>query len=288
MYKNYAFKSAVENMHRFIERLYAMFITCRNTNDTITSSKDSLEQLEQANEEYVPLLHDRREIMRMKWRIAIIFLSAGVDYLLSSNAMPIIVEKFSMPLILSYAVPFFLIGIEIAISYFQSLRQRSASEESFFLNHLQYVVLIVLVSLTVLVVMFSLQSYNQTLDGPFIPYLIGTVAFQVALLAASIMLHLFLIREAEQIMEAIAFMRFKREHDTLSKQLSRLRDHNGHNNLPAFTKDSQKFVQELDSFNRQFPDANIDFTKTMPADLLRAVNLAMGRKVFVIESHSED
>jgi hypothetical protein len=274
-------------IHRLIESLFQLFTHGRTSNGEVIKLKDKKQMLDTNNPDYTEIIEDRRENMKMYWRVLIIFLSIGVDFLLSFQAMTILCEEFSLPEILKFIVPAFLIAVEIGISYFQILNQRIGEHSSWLVRNAQYLVLLILTGLTILVIIFSIQMYNTSSDGmSFLAYLAGTVLLQTALLVASIMLHLWLIRNAEAIAETLAYFHYKIDRNNLVRKINRLERKNKKKYVHAFAAGAYKLVQKIEFFKQEYPGANINFTKTMPASLATAINQVMGKDVFIIEKNA--
>ncbi len=271
-------------IHRLIESLFQIFTHGRTSNGEVIKLKEKKQMLDTNNPDYSEIIEDKRENMKMYWRLLIIFLSIGVDFLLSFQAMTILCDEFSLPEILKFIVPGFLIAVEIGISYFQILNQRTGEHSSWLVRNAQYLVLLILAGLTILVIVFSIQMYNTSSDGmSFLAYLVGTLLLQIALLIASMMLHLWLIRNAEAIAETLAYFHYKIDRNNLVRKINRLERKNKNKYMHPFTKDAYKLVQTIEHFKQEYPGSNIDFNKTMPANLATAINQVMGKNVFTIE-----
>jgi len=128
--------------------------------------------------------------------------------------------------------------------------------------------------------MYSLQSYNPAIDGNYRAFLIGTLIVQIVLLCASLLMHLWLIRHASDVAEAIGFLKFKFDHSAISKKITRLQADDVPTNDKAFLTETQKFTRELNAFKRKYPEAADDILKTIPADVLHEMHSAMGHQLF--------
>jgi len=283
--EKHAISIAEKAIHRLIEYLLEIFLVCKSTNEAIQTLKEQRQALDDNNPEYAADREDKRESMKMSWRLVIIILSIGVDFLLSIQAISILTDKFDLPSILKWVVPTFLIVTEIGISYFQILHQRDGGKGSWVVRNVQYFVLVILAAFSILVIVFTAQTYDASIDNiSFIAFITGTIALQIALLVGSIMLHLWLIRNAEAVAEASAYFHYIIARRKLTKKIEKLEHKNKTANLPAFTKDTYKLVQAVEFFKTRFPYATANFEKTIPIELIRAINIIMGRNVFAVDT----
>lgn len=270
-------------IHRLIESLFQLLTLGRTNNEEAVKLREKRQSLDDSNPDYAEIVDDRRENMKQYWRVLIIILSIGVDFLLSFQAMTILCDEFNLPEILKYLAPAFLIAVEIGISYFQILNQRTGERSSWIVRNAQYLVLLILLGLVILVIIFSIQTYNSSTDGiSFLSFLVGTLLLQIALFVASLMLHLWLIRNAEAIAETLAYFHYKIDRNNLIRKSNNLDTKNKRRYLHVFAADAYRLVQKMENFKQEYPDATIDFAKTMPADLAIAINQVMGKEIFII------
>lgn len=277
--------SVAENaLHRMIESLYRLFIVCKHTSQAISKKQETLQQLEQANQDYVEILNDHREKMKQYWSIILMILACAIDSIIAGQAMAILCELFGFPQILKYLVPAILVTVEIGISYLQALKLREGTRLSWIMRAIPYLVLFILVGFSILTITYNIQSYSPQFDGANrTVFIITTCIIQGMLLVASILMHLWLIVHSEDLAESINFFLFKRKHEKLSKDIVKMEAKNKNENIKRFTRDSQRFVQEYDRFHREQPQSGIDFTRTMPNELVKAVNMVMGKPVLALE-----
>lgn len=281
--------TAEQTIIRLIEALLHLFTVCKSRNEEITKLKADRDSLDENNPDFHEIVEDRRENNKMNWRIVIMCLSICVDFFLLYNAMTILCEQFGLPGFLKIIVPAFLIIVEVGVSYFSAIQQRSGEPSSWLSRNLQYFVLLILIGFSVLVIMYSIQGYNAALDGmSFQSFLTGTIVLQVALLISSIMLHIWLIKNAEAIAETFAYFRYKSDRKKLTQKIDRMEKENSKKYLPDFTKRTHNLIQNIESFKRSHPDANPNFERAMPADLMRGMNQVMGKQVFFIEPVNAD
>ncbi|MBK6484083.1 MAG: hypothetical protein IPG01_13365 [Chitinophagaceae bacterium] len=275
---NHSANIAQQTIFRLVEKLLNLFTMCKSLNEEIAALKEKLSVLDQTNPDFFEILEDRRESTKMSWRFIIIFLSMCIDFFLLYNGMTILCHQFGWPVILKILIPAFLIVTEIGISYFSIIQNRSGEGSSWIIRNLQYFVLVILVALTFLVILYSAQEYSETVDGvSFLTFFTGTVIIQISLLVASLMLHLWLIRNGEAIAEIFAYMRYRIDRRKLAGRIDQVERENRDKNLPDFTKDTHSLVQKIEAFRRDFPMIKIDFERTIPADLIRAINRVMGK-----------
>jgi hypothetical protein len=276
----HASQAAANVIYRLIEALHDLLTFGKSKNEEIERLKKKRDNLDSANEEYANIIEDRRENMKMNWRIAIMFLSIVIDFALCYSAMIILCGLFNWPTILKFIVPAILIIAEIIVSYFQILHQRTGERAGWLARNAQYFVIMILVALSILVIAFTAQSYNPSLDGNFFSFIIGTVLVQLVLLLSSISLHVWLIRHSEALAEAFAYLGFKNDRKQLTKRIEKLEKENKNKHTPRFVQDAQRLVQKVELFKRQFPGVPADFERVMSMDLIEAINRVMGRQVF--------
>lgn len=274
--------AAEQAIHRLIEGLLNLFTICKARNEELAKLKEQVQQLDDNNPDFHEMLEDRRENNKMTWRLIIIALSIAVDFFLLYHAMTILCEQFGLPGFLKFAVPAFLIIVEIGVSYFSFIQQRSGERGSWLSRNLQYFVLFILVGLSVLVIVYSIQGYNAAIDGiSFSSFLTGTIVLQVALLISSVMLHIWLIKNSEAIAETFAYLQYKSDRKKLTNKIEKLEKENRKKYHPEFTKRTHHLVQNVESFKRHNPEANACFENTMPSELIRGINAVMGRNYFI-------
>jgi hypothetical protein len=239
-----------------------------------------LKTIDESNPEYYEILHDQRENNRMNFRFAIFILSNFVDFLLLNMALDILCDQFGLPKALKYVVPITLIILEIAISYFSTLLSRDEDKPSRLGRNLQYFVLPLLAGFSLLAIIYNAQSYNQEIDGmSLLAFMTFNTVIQLILLISSVMLHLWLIRNSEDLAEAISYMRYKVKRNKVVKAIDKIEKSNSTILMPQFTRLTHEYIRKTETFKRKYPDENIDFTITMPQELIDGINKIMGKKV---------
>jgi|GEM_PF-5497509 len=285
MKQSYTTKKARLIIHRMIETAIELFSICKRTNEEIERTKTDQQRLRDANVEYEDIIENKREQSNAVWLIILPILAMACDAVITYQAMSVAIEVFGIPSICKILAPLILVGIEIGVSYFQSVEQLEQHEDSWLMRNLQYIVILILIALSILTIMYSISSYSPLVDSiGYILFVIGTVAVQVALLVASVCLHLWLIKNAERIANAIIYLRHSSNYRRVAKQLSSLEHQQRHNNIPAFTKHSQKLIRLITEFNAVYPEQPLDAALLIPQEVLNGMNVAMGRKIFITES----
>jgi len=270
-------------IHRLIESLFHLFTLGKATSEELNKLTEKLRLLDTGNSDYAGINGDKRENIKIWWRMLIIVLSIGVDFLLTYQAIAILNTWFNFPRILQFLVPVFLIVVELGISYFQILNQRNGEHSSWFVRKAPYLVIIILLGLTILVIVYSVQSYNVSTDKmSFGAFVISTLLFQIILFIASLLLHIWLIKNSEDIVEAFAHLHYKIVRYGIINKISQLDTQIKKNHMQRFSVDTHTLIQKIEFFRRDYPNRSVDFSKTMPADLISAVNLVMGKRVFAV------
>lgn len=277
----YTTSIAETNLRQLAETLVKLFERCKSRIIELSKSKEQTEQLDSQNPDYVQIYNDRRERNKMNWLVAVVPMCFGVDYLLSLQPLSILADEWGLSPILKILVPIFLIGSEIIISYFQIQRQRNGEAGPWLVRNTQYFVILLLVALSAIVVVYSVQAYSKDTNiVDFLYFIIGIIIFQTVLLLVSIMLHLWLIRHSENIAEAFAFLGYKNEKTKLSNKIKKIEGENSKIYLPEFATRVHSFIRNNETFKRQYPDIEINFSETLPIDLILAINKIMGRDYF--------
>jgi hypothetical protein len=257
-------------------------LTSSDNNKTeLQRHSDHLQQLQSKNGDFAGQLHDRRETMNMWWRIGLCILSIFIDFMLCYESMQILCSKFGWPSELKYVVPIFLILTEIGIAHFQAIHKRNGVHAGWLASNVQYLVLAILVALAILTIVYSISAYNPAIDNmSFLSYCVGVILFQGILLIASIMLHVWLIKNAEEIADAIAFLSYKMQQGSTARKCNELNKSIATADKSEFVSKSQQLVQKVKEYERMFTENPVDFSTTMPTRLIEAVNSVMGKEVF--------
>jgi hypothetical protein len=287
--KNYTQKNAKLRIFRMIESLLGLLLFRGSIIQKLVELKKDLEVLKENNREFHEALKDKRENSNFTSRLIIIIIGVGIDVLLSYQAMVILCFEYNWPTLLKYLIPIVLVVVEIGVSYFQFIRQRIGERASWLIRNLQYFVLLILLALSVLAVQYSAQMYNPAIDTiSFISYFSMVIIFQAILFISSLMLHLWMIRNSEQIMDAIAFFLYQYAHKKITGKIETLELKDTKKYNPMFTQDAQHLVQSVEDFNFEYPNSGINFKQSIPTDLINAINTVMGKIVFTVTNESND
>jgi hypothetical protein len=271
---------AIRAIQNLVNDLLNLFLFCKSKNDELGKLRVKLDDIDKNNPEYYEILHDRRENTKMNFRFIVLLLSFFVDFFLLHEALIILCNQFGWCSFLKFIVPIILIIIEIAISYFSILNSRDEARSSHLGRNLQYFVLPILVGFSLLAIFYHIQSYNVEIDAvSLLSFMSFHIIIQIVLLISSIMLHLWLIKHAEDIAETIAYIRYKYERGRIVSEIERIENVNTLRHYPQFTKLTHKYVKDTDAFDRKFPDMNMNFALAMPQDLIDGINNVMGRIV---------
>lgn len=284
-YKKHEMTIAENAIYRLIESLYQLLLLGITKKEKLDTLKKNCATLDANNEDFAAIRESTRESMKKYWYLILMIICVLIDFFLLYQPMDILCSTFYFPTWIKYAVPIMLISLEVGIAYSQILRQRDARHSPWFVRNLQYLVIVMLIAASTLLIIFSIESYNPAIDHiSFIGFLSGTILFQGLLLCASIMLHVWLIRSAEILSETHAYFMYLVAWKKLAAQIEHLEKENKETLAPNFKKDSQHLVYQIGLFKRMYPDADIQFEKAMPEDLIRAINIAMGKMIFSEEA----
>ncbi len=276
--------NALLAIQRFIESLYQTFLKYKAKSQGAEKLKTKLQTLDSNNREYKSIASDHRENMKMFWLMILAGLSIVVDFLATFESGRIISEMLRLAHFFMYCIPIVLVLLEIGISYFQIEAKRKGEGGSWLARNAQYLVMIIVCGFILLTIVFSIESYSNDADKvSFLTFLTGTLLYQIALLIFSLMLHLWIIRHSEAIFEAISYCHYKIARSRIVRKIDKLENEKNDKGLPGFSGDTQKLMQMIETFRQENPEANVDFSKTMPAELLLTINQIMGRKCFVLE-----
>lgn len=273
-------------IRRLVQKLLDLFLHGKTLVEKRHRLVTQLKSFEAANPDYCEIYDDQRERNKMNFRYLMLILSFLVDFFLLNTAVSVLCAEFGWPAILKFVVPVALILLEVGVSYFSALQARSEEYVSRIGRNLQYLVLPILVGFSLFVIFFSAQSYSEELDEvSLLGYLTVTVIIQSILLISSIMLHLWLIRNSEDIVEAIAYAIYRIKRKRITDAIEKIDKENTSVNIPLLTRLTHEFVRRTDTFKRTYPDDDEDFSIAMPQDLIDGMNKVMGKRVVGI---SED
>jgi glucan phosphoethanolaminetransferase (alkaline phosphatase superfamily) len=271
----------LSKIERMIEKLLRLFLLIKVNIEKLKELGIKLTSLDGSNPEYFAMLNDRRENNKMFLYIFVTFLSVFIDFFLLFNALTILCTEFNLPGFIKIVIPIFLVIVEIGVSYFSILKQRSGEDSSLITKYLQYFVIGILIAFSCLIVSYSVRGYNPQFDGKsFMNFLLSSAIVQIILLIPSIMLHIWIIKNAEDITEAISYYLYKIHRSRLIGEIEKLEAANK-DYWRQFVELSHKYAQLKDAFRQKHPGVDAGFERTMPKDLAKAINMAMG-------THEED
>jgi hypothetical protein len=288
MKQQYKQTAAEQRIDNAIERLWQLFLSGRSSNEAATSGNAKLTALETANSEFAEILGDRRETGKKIRDVIMVVIAIGIDLIISGQAVGILCEMLSIPDYYKYIFPVFLVTAEICLAAKQMQATRDNRSSSFVMNNLQYSILLILIACTLLVIVYSLRSYNASIDGAYWSYVAGIILVQGMLLISALCLHLWVIRNADALADSFAFLRFKRDHTVLTKEIEKHERDATQQTKPTFVAEARRFVADVMQFNRTYPSAQVDFTVVMPVDLQEAINAIMGKQIFFTTSKQEE
>lgn len=102
---------------------------------------------------------------------------------------------------------------------------------------------------------------------------------QIILLIPSVLLHVWVLKFAEGIAEAIAYFRYRMQRGRLANTINEL-EMKKKTVTAQFMKMVQRFVEAMDAFERSYPGFETGFARIVPHDLACSVNVVMGRNIF--------
>jgi hypothetical protein len=262
-----------------VKELLDLFLLFKSRNDELIRLRSQLKTLDANNPEYFEILHDRRENNKMNFRFVILILSFLVDFFLLNTALEILCFQFGWPKFLKFVVPVVLIILEIGISYFSALQSRDEGSSTKLWKKLQYLILPMLVGFSLLAIFYNAQGYNEEIDGiSFISFMAFDVIIQAILLISSIMLHLWLIRNSEEIAEAIAYVRYRLARAKIVRAIEQIEKSNTSKYMPAFTRLTHEYVRKTGEFIKNYPEEYSDFSTAIPQELILGMNQVMGKR----------
>lgn len=248
-------------------------------------------ELDEQNPDYKEIREDYRERNKMSWRFAVLCFTMIIDFFLLFHGISLLCETLNLPEALKLIVPISLICLEVAISYFSrpakgilgNWQQRTGISK-----YLPYFVIIILIGMSLMVIFFSFMHYSQSVDGMSLAdFLLGTVAIQITLLVASIMLHIWLIHNAEEIVEMFGYRKYYAAY-TKKTNASNKEDRKAKRKYKTFITQTSEIATMIQEFKDRFPGASTSFSAIMPVDLINAMNLVMGRIIIAPPNNESD
>ncbi len=270
---------AIKAIQNLVKELLNLFLLCKSRKDEVAKLKVNLDELDKSNSEYNEILLDKRENIRMNFRLIILILSFFIDFFLLYEALIILCDQFGWSEVWKYLIPTILIILEVAVSYFSILYSRDEERPSLISRRLQYFILPVLVGFSILAVYYHFQGYNSDIDGSLFGFLTFRITIQLIMLVSSIMLHLWLILNAEDMTEALAYLRYRISRNKIVSKITSIEDSNTSRYYPEFTRLTHRFVRDKNLFVTSFPEIQVDFAASMPQELIDGINTVMGRVV---------
>ena len=274
-----AIQAEIANIYEGINYLVKLLVKSNQIEKVYKAVKEELRILDEANAAFFQILQDHRESLVMLFLVVLPLAAIIVDSLLVFESLTILVPIISEFFKLCIAAV--LVTVEIAISYFVISKLRNSSFPSTLTKMLPYAIILLLVAFSLVSIFTSVQGYNTKLDNRSLgSYIIGPVLFQIVLLIPSIMLHLLIIKFAEEIHEAIAYYYYRIRRYFLVRKLNRNKAGAENKYGKEFVVRVPKVVQHICSFRKNNPEIRERFEDAMPEDLIRAINMVMGREVF--------
>ncbi len=273
---------AQSHIKDLIDRLLTLFMKCKNRENSLHTAEEKLQTIELNNKDFVDVGHEYRENNNMLWCLIILLLSVCIDYFLVNNGVTIICEITGLPHMLTYFVPPILVLLECGLSYFTSIDNRyHARNNSWISKKVPYLVLIINVALTILAVAF-VYSGKSGIAGFFHALTYGTVVViaQLILLAASMLLHIWIIKNSDLIADMLAYYRFRLARHELLKTKAAFEKALRTKLIPRFSKGARNLIETIEWYKKDFPNERHDFVSIIPQDLIAAMNKIMGRNVF--------
>jgi len=271
--------NAIATIQGMIQKLYHTFLKYKAKNQEHAKLKKELEIHESSNHEYRTIVNDKRENIRMFGLVLLCVVSMFIDFFTIFEACKIMVEIVGWPRWIAFIFPFLLIILEIGISYYQIDAQRKGHSVSWVVRNAQYLIVILICGLIIMTLIYAIGSYSaETSSMSFGQYLWGTIALEVSLGIVSILLHLWIIRVSEDIIEAISYCYYLAKYKRLTRKITRYDKQEKMQGMPRFSGEVQKLIQRIDLFKRENPNLSFDFTTTMPEELLTAIKQVMGKR----------
>jgi hypothetical protein len=285
---SYSAKKAFAAICRLLETADSYLLSGVANSEQWATQKSELDKLDKANPEFFDSLDETRENIRRFWCIVVTLAGIFIDYFLLYNSMAILSGTSGLAVYFKILLPIILVFAEIAISYLATQRERNGEHRSWLSRNLQYFVVVVLISLSLVAFSYSVKGYDTKFDGSsFVGFVLDAAVIQLVLLICSVIFHLWIIKNAEEITEAIAYYRYKLSRLKIVKKMKDLESENKNKNSIGFKTVVSLLIQKIDSFKRDHPLADVKFENLMSGRLKHAINIAMGRTIFS-EAYSYD
>ncbi len=286
--RHFAYESRQEytQIIQYIEdRITPFFLSRRDLPERISKLNDKKSKLDTANPAFASMRQNLREYIRILIFIVTPCLCIFIDYLILLNGLNILCEKYSIGNFAKYASPVALVVVEIGLGYLAVVEQRNSIHRSWIGKALRYCIIGFLIAFSLLVIVYSSESYNPQFDGASKDsYLFGVAFVQIALLIPSTMLHIWVIRNSEGIAESIAYLIYESKWKKITRELKRMETRKRKDTV-EFIKMVQRLIKAIEAFKNRYPEANADFNQLIPYDLAQAINRVMGWEVFKGNGH---
>lgn len=280
MTKNYTQRKAESSIQRLIDELIDIFSSGKRQMELLAILKGELHDLDEQNPDFANLRLDFTHRGRIFWIIIILLIGWGFDYMLLYTAITILISITALPKYLQYLVPPLFILLEIGVSYLSRYRKFDTFKQVKRYKWLPYFMLFILIGMSAMVITYALNNYDKAVDGDSMwSYALGTMTSQMFFLIGSIIFHVFIIRNSEEIAEMIAFLLFVLKRASLVRAIAAA-ELKMQNNVNAFLLETRAVAEQIKDFVRDFPRAGTVFADSIPGDLQKAMDVVMGRKVF--------
>lgn len=277
----HALKVALKKVYQEAATLVQLFNAGKSRNEELSQLNQSLTLLDDKNPDYKDIIGDQRESNKRNGMVFLLLATIAIDIVLSFQALSILCAQLGLPPIVKFIVPPALLMVEIIICYTQILNHRNGGRTSFVLNVAQFAVIVFLVALCVMGILNSAESYNQDIDKlGFLAYMFINSILQITLLVFSVLLHLWMIYNAEEIAESVAFFNYKLQRNKLTNAIKRIEQANNKRFIPQFMDQVHHWVRCNELFKLDYPDVKIDFSKTIPEELKAVINTILGTDYF--------
>lgn len=262
--------------------LTSLYMALRQWPTKIAQARDELIKLDNANGSFFRVLHNKREHNKKMLDIVTASLCIFLDYLLLYTGLSVLCVMLHWSALIQIAVPILLVLGEIGISY-SSLIERRIGRAGL-QKVLQFCIIGFLIGFSVFVVYVSTQGYNPQFDGGSqTNFLLKNAVVQLMLLVPSILLHIWIIRHADDIADAIAYFIYRWHRASLESTI-RKTEELLRKDTAAFIKKVQELLEAMEAFRRNYPDSDVNFSVVVPADMAATINALMGRVVFPVQN----
>ena len=181
-------RKAIAAIYSQIELLHKLLLSAQSVKDELKKATEELDVFDKSNLDLFDKLHDFMENFKAWFALVAILVAGSVDFFLFKNAISVISGQGYFSSILKVVVPFFLILLEIIVSYVCLTKKRDGEWTSWASNLLQYFIFGILFAFCVSSCASILPTYNQDIDGSRIVFYLGNLTYQFVLLASSILL----------------------------------------------------------------------------------------------------